>query len=139
MNKHRQSISVPIVGASPLLVIFAVLCMTVFALLGLSTVQADKGLSDIRAAAVSDYFAADCRAEEILARLRSGETVPDVSYIDGIYAYACPISDTQTLQVEVLREGWKVLRWQAVSAASWQAKDSVSVWDGNTDPEDLER
>ena len=139
MNKQKQTISIPVVGVSPLLVIFAVLCMTVFALLGLSTVQADKGLSDVRTAAVSDYYAADCRAEEILARLRSGETVPGVSFNEGIYVYACPISDTQTLQVEVQRKGWKVLRWQAVSAASWQAKDSVSVWDGDTGPEDLER
>ena len=139
MNKQGKTISVPVVGVTPLLVIFAVLCMTVFALLGLSTVQAGKGLSDVRAAAVLDYYAADCRAEEILARLRNGEVVPDVSFDKGIYAYACPISDTQAIQVEVRREGWKVLRWQVVSVVSWQAKDSVSVWDGSSGPEDLER
>ena len=139
MNSEKQTLSVPLVGVSPLLVIFAVLCMTVFALLGLSTVQADKGLSDIRTAAVSNYFSADCQAEEILARLRTGETVPGVSFDGHIYTYTCPISDTQILQVEVQRKDWKVLRWQAVSTAFWQAKDSVSVWDGNTDTEDLER
>ena len=135
----KRKIRLPAVGASSLLVIFAVLCMTVFALLGLSTVQADKGLSDIRTAAVSNSFSADCQAEEILARLRTGETVPGVSFDGHIYTYTCPISDTQILQVEVQRKDWKVLRWQAVSTAFWQAKDSVSVWDGNTDPEDLER
>ena len=59
----------PAVGGSSLLVIFAVLCLTVFALLSLSTVQADGRLSEAAVASVAAYYEADCRAEEILARL----------------------------------------------------------------------
>ena len=44
MNKERR-MRIPLVGGSSLLVIFAVLCLTVFALLGLSAVQAG-GRSD---------------------------------------------------------------------------------------------
>ena len=77
MNRNKQQ--VPVIGGSSLLVIFAVLCLTVFALLGFSTVQADKRLSDISAEAVSDYYAADCQAEEIFALLRSGQIPDDVS------------------------------------------------------------
>ncbi len=128
MDKRERKISAPVIGAGSLLVIFAVLCLTVFALLGLSTVRADKRLSDIRAEAVADHYAADCRAEEILARLRAGETVPGVTLTEGIYSYACPISDKQTLLVEVRGGDWQILRWQAVTVGEWQAESSVTVW-----------
>ena len=49
----EKRFAAPAVGGSSLLVIFAVLCLTVFALLGLSTVRADGRLSDASAKAVS--------------------------------------------------------------------------------------
>lgn len=134
MNKQEQRVSAPVVGGSSLLVIFAVLCLTVFSLLGLSTVQADGRLSDISARAVSDYYVADCRAEEILAQLRRGEIPVGVEEQEGIYSYACRISDTGELQVEVqlYGEDYEILRWQAVSTVEWTANDDLSVWDGES-------
>lgn len=58
---ERRRFSPPTVGGSSLLVIFAVLCLTVFALLSLSTVQADGRLSQTSAEAAQAYYAADCR------------------------------------------------------------------------------
>ena len=74
--EDKKRFSPPVVGGSSLLVIFAVLCLTVFALLSLSTVRADVRLSEASAQAVSGYYQADCQAEAILARLRSGELPP---------------------------------------------------------------
>ena len=133
----EKRFSAPIVGGSSLLVIFAVLCLTVFALLGLSTVQADGRLSDASAEAVSAYYAADCQAETILAQLRAGELpegVEETVTPEGrTCAYTCPISDTQTLAVEVRLEGtdYTVLRWQAVSTADWAADETLDLWDGD--------
>ena len=73
--EDKKRFSPPVVGGSSLLVIFAVLCLTVFALLSLSTVRADVRLSEASAQAVSGYYQADCQAEAILARLRSGDQV----------------------------------------------------------------
>ena len=131
MNNERK-FSPPIVGGSSLLVIFAVLCLTVFALLGLSTVQAGGRLSKATAQAVSDYYTADCQAEEIFARLRSGQLPEGVGEENGVYFYTCPISPTQQLCVELEREGdgWRVLRWQAQSIAEWESDDSLNLWDG---------
>lgn len=131
MNKRRR-FSAPVVGGSSLLVMFAVLCMTVFALLGLATVQADRRLSDTSARAVSDYYKADCRAEEIFAGLRSGTVSPEVTVENGICFYSCTISDTQELRVAVRQEeaGWTVLQWQMVSTTDWEKDDSLNVWDG---------
>ena len=117
--KPRNSFSPPMAGGSSLLVILAVLCLTVFTLLGLSTVQADSRLADASAKAVSDYYAADLEAETILAKLRQG-LVPEGVQVDGnIYSYSCVISDTQSLMVEVIRNkpaSWTILRWQAASS-----------------------
>ena len=128
-NTNKQQL--PVIGASSLLVIFAVLCLTVFALLGFSTVQANKRLSDISAEAVSDYYAADCQAEEIFARLRSGEIPDAVSSAGDVYTYSCPISATQELQVEIRAADWTVLRWQAVSTVRWQEDTSLELWNGS--------
>ena len=51
--EDKKRFSPPVVGGSSLLVIFAVLCLTVFALLSLSTVRADVRLSEASAQAVS--------------------------------------------------------------------------------------
>ena len=133
---EKRRFSPPVTGGSSLLVIFAVLCLTIFALLGLSTVQADGRLSNATAVAVSNYYAADSQAEEIFARLRSGEAVEGVVVSGSRYFYECSISDTQTLQVQLLEEdgAWSVERWQAVSTAQWEADDSLSVWDGTSMP-----
>jgi hypothetical protein len=118
------------VGASSLLVIFAVLSLTVFALLSVSTVQADQGLADRAAAAVLGYYEADCQAEEILAQLRAGDLPAGVTEENGVYSYECEISDTQCLAVQVKVEDsdYTILRWQTVQATEWQADDSLSVW-----------
>ena len=131
MDKDTR-MSAPVVGGTSLLVMFAVLCLTVFALLGLSAVQAGTRLSQATAQAVSAYYQADCQAEEIFARLRSGEVPANVTETNGIYSYTCPISDTQQLQVALLEKTgeWTVLRWQAESIAAWETDDELTLWDG---------
>jgi len=130
MNK-RNSRSFPLIGGSSLLVIFPVLCLTVFAMLSLSTAQADKRLADTSIQAVADYYEADSRAEEILSRLRTGQIPDEVTKNGNVYSYSCVISPTQSLFVEVAEDGWEVLRWQSVSTADWQTDDSMELWRGN--------
>ena len=149
MDAKKQRFSPPAVGGTSLLVVFAVLCLTVFALLSLTTVQADVRLADASAQAVEDYYAADCKAQEILARLRNGERPEGVAFSNGVWPYdvapsgsgplqadyAVPISDTQELQITVLLGGiadadYMVLRWQAVPTVEWEGDESLNVWDG---------
>lgn len=129
---ERRRFSPPVVGGSSLLVIFAVLCLTVFALLALSTVQADGRLSQKMAQSVKEYYAADSDAEEIFARLRAGERPEYVTQNGDAYSYACPMSDTQRLCVKVCRDGeqWTVQCWQVQSTVDWENDESLNVWDG---------
>ena len=124
-TENRERFSPPAVGGVSLLVVFAVLCLTIFALLSLTTVQADVRLAD-----------ATGQAQEILARLRRGERPEGVAFYgsDGSYAqYACPISETQQLQALVYIGGdgsWNVLRWQAMPSQEWEASEELELWDG---------
>ena len=130
--RKQEHFSPATVGGSSLLVIFAVLCLTVFALLSLSSVQAERRLADAATQAVVDYHEADLRAEEILARLRSGEQIPDLQEKDGTYEFEVPISGRQTLTVTLERQGdeWNVLRWQAVTAEE-VLEESLDIWKGS--------
>jgi len=129
-DKHRTGF-IP-VGVSSLLVIFAVLCLTVFALLSVSTARAEQALREKSAAAAEGYYRADYEAEKTLALLRAGKQPAEVKRSNGVYCYTHPISDTQTLVVEVIVNGtdYEILRWQAVSTADWQASDQLPVWNG---------
>ena len=132
--RKQERFSPAAVGGSSLLVIFAVLCLTVFALLSLSSVQAERRLADAATQSVVDYYEADLRAEEILARLRSGETVAGIEEKDGKCQFEVPISGRQTLAVTLKRQGndWTVLRWQAVTGET-ELDDSLNVWKGSED------
>ena len=130
--KDKTSITPPVVGASSLLVIFAVLCLTIFALLSISTVQANGRLSDHAAKAVIGYYEADAQAERVLAKLRAGEKPDGVSRDGNLYTYTCTVSDTQVLAVQVVVENdnYTILRWQVISNVRWQADERRPVWNG---------
>lgn len=141
MDEGRKTrFAPPALGGSSLLVAFAVLCLTVFALLSLSTVRADGRLADASAKAVQDYYAADVQAQEILARLRNGEVPAGVTehgydswHTGSRYTYTVPISDTQELQVQVILKGisdaeYVVESWRAVPAGEWAPDDGLDLW-----------
>lgn len=127
----RERISAPAIGGSSLLVIFAVLCLTVFALLSLSTVQAEKRMADAAVEAVTDYYAADLQAQEVFARLRAGETVSGVLADGDLYRYSCTVSQHQVLEVTLEKEGdtWHIRRWQ-VRADQEEISETLPVWNG---------
>ena len=128
MNRFSFSI----VGASSLVVIFAILCITIFALLSVSTANAEEALSINSADHVKEYYAADAEAEIILADIRAGNMPDGVKFTGSTYEYACKIDENQELQVEVLVEegSYTVKRWQTVYTGDWQNDDSLNVWDG---------
>lgn len=128
MNKSKRGVA--LVGGSSLLVIFSVLCLTVFALLALSTVKADIRIADASVEAIEDYYRADCEAEDILARIRSGNIPEGVKQEENIYAYLCPVSDTQVLSViaEVTGEEYTIYQWKVILTEQWSPEEYINVW-----------
>lgn len=131
MKKNKEKLSPPALGGTTLLVVFAVLCLVVFALLSLSTVQAEKKLSDSSRDAATAYYNADLEAQRVFARLRCGEEIPGVKVENGVYSYACAFSENQKLIVELKKteSSWQVLRWQCVASQD-EIDDTLPVWSG---------
>lgn len=141
MKTGKRPFSPPVFGGCLLLAAFAVLCLTVFVLLSLASVQFDGQLSDKSLTATVSYYNADSKAEEILSALRSGSVPEGVTQkkttdIPGsVYSFTLPVSDSQELAVDVIIDGsdYRILRWQTVSAAAWEADESIDVWSGDAE------
>lgn len=131
--KKEHRFTLPTVGIASLIVIFGVLFMTVFALLAVTTAQSELRLAKSTRQAIDHYYAADFAAEEQLARLRQGEIPQGVTQNGEVYTYHCPISETQTLlvQVEVHGQEYIIHEWCVVSTAKWQPDSNVPVWGGD--------
>lgn len=132
MHKRKRTGGPAPVSGSSLLVIFAILCLTTFALLSLSTVQAHLRRMDSLNSAVADYYAADCQAEARLAEARRDCVLRSAPRVEHC-VWTIPVSDSQALAVEVeLRDtnDYTVTRWQLISTADWTPEDDLSVWDG---------
>lgn len=129
--RRKDVYSVPATGSSSLLVIFAVLCLVVLALLTLNTALAEKRLSEVSAQTVSGWYAADLQAQEIFAKIRNGEAVPGVEQEKGIYRYSIAVSENQTLAAAVRKtaEDWEVLSWQTIAHPK-DGEGVLPVWRG---------
>lgn len=128
----RRKLSVPSVGGSSIITIFAVLCFIVFALLSLSTSKADSTLAQKSVDSVRKYYQADTRAEEILSQIRQGEMPEDVFSEGVFYSYQCPIDDKQQISVEVVVDGdsYKIRKWKKEYIGEWKADNTIKVWGG---------
>ena len=126
---NRKTILMPI-GGSSLLVIFSILTLSVFALLGLATVRAGLRLADGNRRATEQYYEADRRAEDILAELRQGKTPEGVETRGNMFAYSVPISKTQVLSVvvNVEKENYEIHQWKAINSKEWNPDEYIKVW-----------
>lgn len=139
MNKGGTGI-----GSASIILIFAVLCLTIFALISLSTARADKALADAEAILVKEYYEADTLAECILAELVKADEIPDavygvdiILYLDmetgtDIVSFSCPISDRKELYVEiaVFEDSYDILEWRMQDIGVWEIDDDLPVWAG---------
>lgn len=116
MKRGRPVVSIGIVS---LITVFTILLFAVFSVLSLSGSRSDSVLSDRAACAVSDYYAAEARAEQRLSELSaiaaSDTETPlwerleeagfgisvDTSYPGTVVVFDTPIDDLRVLRAEV--------------------------------------
>ena len=93
----------------------------VFALLSLSTAKANYNLSEKSVKAVSNYYAADTKAEEIYSQIRAGNMPDGVKQKGNTYTYTCAIDDKQKLLVEIKKqkEKFHVVKWEKQYTGEW--------------------
>ena len=133
-------------GGASLVLIFSILCLTIFAVLALSSANREKTLTDRLKASTKAYYAADSRAVEIEVKLREalarGETPSEIDGVtvtaqDDTYTFACPIDERRTLAVVLkaarnqLPVTLQTLQWCEISTADWTPQEELDVWKGD--------
>ena len=133
------------VGSASIVLVFAVLCLTIFSLITYVVAGNDKTLVEAKVELVTGYYEADALAEQVLLNLIGSDIIPD--YILGVEIntgydetlgvettyFFCPISDIKALYVNlVLREdSFDILSWRMHDTDYWEFDDSLNVWAGD--------
>lgn len=137
MDNSRRSTGVSIGGAS-LLMLFAVLCMTVFAVLSYVTAGSEVQLAEKSAAAVTAYYEADAKACDTLNALLRGESVEGVTPVTNLwgtfYEFTVDIDDSQALLVRANTDEFGRLTvecWSVVPTLPWEAAPNAELWSGS--------
>ncbi len=145
------------IGGMTVLVIFTLLCLTIFSVLSLASAQADHRLSQKSLEQTAQYYAADGKAEE---RLRSvSETLAEAAEESGnesgfwekaafllgegfssgdkTFSFQEKINDSMNLSVKLQivygdPPKAEVLQWQSVSTVEYEIDDTLTLWDGES-------
>ena len=119
------------------MMLFAVLCLTVFSILSLVSARAQAALAEKSADSVSSYYKADSIACDIYQDIKNDVISDNVELFfmaDGnYYFYEVPIDESQILSVVIkqLYDSYEVLTWKVIYTADWNADENLNVWDGN--------
>lgn len=126
------------VGNASIVMVFAVVCLTLLAVMTLMTSNREWQTAQRSAQAVTDYYAADSLAVEIYDELRAGQAGPAsqqaLELVDSgeTVFYRVAIDENQSIHVELTRDGaeWRVARWQVQRDVLEQIDESLDLWDG---------
>jgi hypothetical protein len=137
------------VGSASIMLVFAVLCLTVFSLISLSVAGNDKALVNEESQLVTSYYEADELAARVLAEIIEADSMPDTMTIHGVSVetgwdsdrgssishFSCPISESKALNVEVIihEDSYDILSWKMKDVGDWAIDESMPVWQGNDD------
>ncbi|MCL2386599.1 MAG: hypothetical protein FWC89_03515 [Defluviitaleaceae bacterium] len=135
------------IGSASIVLIFAVLCLAIFAVISLVPALNEQTLIETEVRLVQSFHAADALAEQILAEILELNEVPeevrgieisaywDWDLLAEVISFICPISDTKGLLVTISRDfdSYEILTWRMINMAEWEADDRLNVWQGDFD------
>ena len=138
-------------GSASIVLVFAVLCLTVFTLISLLSATTDRVMTDRMTEMVTGYYETDAQAEtvlyEILQAAGSGDGIPETSrFVSGVNvdsrldqglsatvaSFSIPMQNDRELHVEiaVYEDSYDILEWRMRDTGDWKADDSLPVWRG---------
>ena len=132
------------VGSASIVLIFAVLCLTVFSLITFVVAGNDKNLVDAKVSLVTGYYEADALAQQILADILAADTLPEATRGVNINTrwddeldqettyFFCYISDIKALYVNLTihEDSFDIHNWHMYDTDEWEFDDSINVWTG---------
>ena len=102
------------IGLPTLMMIFTVLCMTVFACITYLQATYNEKESRKIVEASQEYYEAEFQASTLYEKIAQN----DIEHDGDIYRYSVKINETKRLQVTLeLAEELKILQWQQISQA----------------------
>jgi len=126
-------------GSALIVLVFVVLCLSIFALISLSSANYDQALAQVAARNVKGYYEADALAETIVAEILAAKTIPSEilgveieSFMDSVM-FSCPVSDNKELHVEIAlaANAYSIRKWRMQDIDSWELIDiGLPVWLG---------
>ena len=134
------------VGSATIVTVFAVLCMTIFAVLTLLSANSEKKLAQATADATAAYYAAEARAYETLAAVAAiqprepeafRELLPHTVVSEArdgavVMTWAEPVDEKRLLSVRAVMRGGAVTveALRATDAGAWSPDTDIKLWDG---------
>jgi len=132
------------VGSASIVLMFAVLCLTVFSLITFVVASNEKNLIEAKVDLVTGYYEADALADLILADILAADNIP--STIRGVPVatgwdnelgaetvyFFCHINDIKALYVSLaISDGsYDILSWRMYDIDDWEYDDSLNIWTG---------
>lgn len=159
MRKNDNSRNVGMgVGYVSVMLVFAVICLTIFAVLSFKAAMSTDSFNDRSGEFIHQYYAADTAAKKTLSRLNdcafdakaSGffedAFAESVQNIDGVsvkpvqrgfsVSYSVKINDRQELDVNVVFDSngeYTVEQWKSREIFEENSDQHIGVWDGTFD------
>ena len=145
----RNSVGVN-VGTISLLVIFLVMCLSIFSVLSLSTAKSELTLAEKSAWAVTGYFAADLacteKVEQVVLLLQVGADIEGIINLVQSLKGKATLTDDMLLYLEFFQEiipglelqavlvvedgKMTVQSWKAVNIGTWEPDLGLNLWEG---------
>ena len=130
------------VGSASIVLVFAVLCLTVFSLITYVVASNDKALVTAEVQLVTGFYEADALSERITAEILEADYIPasvqgiDIEhywdmYMDAeVVEFTTPVSDKKALYVRLAVRGdsHDVLNWRMYDTDEWDFNDRLNVW-----------
>ena len=129
-------------GSASIVLIFAVLCLTIFSLISYIVTQNSKALIEAEANLVIGYYKADANAQLVLAELLESDSIPtsvrgveiDVEHNadSKLVSFSYPIYNTYAkvlfVQVAIFQDSYNLLSWRMINTAQWEKDDGLDVF-----------
>jgi len=136
------------VGSASIVLVFAVLCLSVFSLITFVVSGNSKALADTEARLVVGYYEADLLAERILAEIMGSDVIPDnILGIDidvswdwetgaEVVQYVCQLPGSEKwlyVKIAFNMESYDILSWRLWNTGEWVIDEGMDVWLGPDD------
>jgi len=140
------------VGSASIVLVFAVLCLSVFSLITFVVAGNSKALADTEARLVEGYYEADLLAERILAEIVESYFIPDsILGVDidvawdwmkdaEIVQYVCQVPGSGKwlyVKLAIYMDSYDILSWRLWDTSDWDINEGMNVWLGPEDDEDV--